>query len=465
LQINLEKKVCRFSSSKNIKKKSIQQMLRRFTSAKVAVAPTISSSCFVLPRFSSLSATTSSEPGSPASKLSPEKEEFLNKFRERLANSENEKSAEEFMEEAAASVSLPCAIPLREEGPTSATFSSSNINSSIPKVPLVKRGEEPLPKWLRLAKPQGIGQSRYNLLKKSMREKKLATVCEEARCPNIGECWGGTGKDENEIHMPTATIMIMGDTCTRACRFCSVKTAKIPAPLDPLEPQKTAKAVKEMGVGYIVITMVDRDDLPDAGSDHVARTIHEVKTNTPVLLECLVGDFNGRYECVSKVANAGLDVYAHNIECVERITNRVRDRRAGYRQSLTTLEYAKKATFGIPTINEGKGILTKTSIMLGFDETEEEIRQALKDCRTAGIDAVTLGQYLQPSRTRMKVGRYVHPSEFDMWKKEADDLGFLYCASGPMVRSSYRAGEYYMGSVLKRQKEKQQQQQQSAQQL
>lgn len=444
-------------------------MHRRFsfnpsvTSTIVAVSSTTSSSSI---RFCSSSSTPAS-----TTKLSSKQEEFLNKFRQRLADQHQQERESEIVGEVIRNAP-PCAVPLRSDGPTSYGNASSvaegeedvlihaedggedgnTDNNNIPKVPLVKRGQEPLPKWLRLTKPQGLSQSRFNTLKKSMREKKLATVCEEARCPNIGECWGGTGKDENEIHMPTATIMIMGDTCTRACRFCSVKTAKVPAPLDPLEPQKTAKAVGEMGVGYIVITMVDRDDLPDGGADHVAQTIREVKTKTPVLLECLVGDFTGKYECVEKIANSGLDVYAHNIECVERCTPRVRDRRAGYRQSLTVLEYAKKATFGNPKINDGKGILTKTSIMLGFDETEEEIRQALRDCRTAGIDAVTLGQYLQPSRTRMKVGRYVHPKEFEMWKTEADAMGFLYCASGPMVRSSYRAGEYYMSSLLKRQK-------------
>ena len=438
-------------------------MLRRFT-FPTATKKTSLVSSWTTSRFCSSSANAAAAAPSTndaATKLSPKQEEFLSKFRQKLndeatshhqGTNNNKADAESFMEEAAARAP-PCAVPLREEGPT-----------AIPKVALVKRGTEPLPKWLRLSKPEGLAQSRYNTLKTSMRAKKLATVCEEARCPNIGECWGGTGKTESEVHMPTATIMIMGDTCTRACRFCSVKTAKVPAPLDPLEPEKTAKAINEMGVGYIVITMVDRDDLADGGADHVAQTIRAVKTQTPVLLECLVGDFTGRYDCISSVANSGLDVYAHNVECVERITPRVRDRRAGYRQSLKALEDAKRATFGRPEINEGKGILTKTSIMLGFDEQEEEVRQTLKDCRTAGVDAVTLGQYLQPSQTRMKVGRYVHPAEFDMWKKLADELGFLYCASGPMVRSSYRAGEYYMGSVLKRQKEKQQQQQQQQQQ-
>jgi lipoic acid synthetase len=268
-----------------------------------------------------------------------------------------------------------------------------------------------------------------------MRSKKLSTVCEEAKCPNIGECWGG-----GDGEAATATIMLMGSHCTRGCRFCSVMTSRTPPPLDVEEPTKTAAAVAEMGVDYIVMTMVDRDDLPDGGAAHVKQCIEAVKEKSPqLLLEALVGDWHGDLELVKLIANSGLNVYAHNIECVERITPNVRDRRATYRQSLATLEHALKSN---------TSLVTKSSIMLGLGEQEAEVRQALRDLRTAGVQAVTLGQYLQPSRTRLKVSRYAHPSEFARWEEEAMGMGFLYCASGPMVRSSYRAGEYYLKNIV-----------------
>lgn len=401
--------------------------------------------------------------------LSDHQQQFLRNFRAKLSDAEQKAdeaaSVEKFMVDAAleeGTIGLPCAPGaaaaiaqaklLREAGPTSfpttaaasAADSPTKAAGTVIEVPMVQRGQEPLPKWLRLSRPQGEAQGRFNKLRRSMREKKLSTVCEEARCPNIGECWGGTeeGSKDARLHVPTATIMIMGDTCTRACRFCAIKTARIPPPLDPLEPEKTAKAVSEMGVPYIVITMVDRDDLPDGGASHVVRTIQQVKAETKgsVLLECLVGDFQGNTACVESIANAGLEVYAHNVECVERVTSKVRDRRAAYRQSLAVLEHAKKSN---------SKILTKTSVMLGVGETTDEIRQTMRDLRNSGVDAVTFGQYLQPSKTRMKVDRYVHPSEFDMWKKEADEMGFVYCASGPMVRSSYRAGEFFMAHIIR----------------
>lgn len=306
----------------------------------------------------------------------------------------------------------------------------------------IKRGEEPLPPWLKLKVPKGMThRPRFNQIRRSMREKKLSTVCEEAKCPNIGECWGG----EDEDGTATATIMVMGSHCTRGCRFCSVLTSRRPPPLDPEEPEKVAAAVREMGVDYIVMTMVDRDDLPDGGASHVDRCVRTIKAKNPeLMLEALVGDFHGDLKLVEQIALTPLSVYAHNIECVERITGRVRDRRASYKQSLQTLEHVTKFT-------EGK-LLTKTSIMLGLGEEESEVRQTLRDLRTAGVSAVTLGQYLQPSRTRLKVSRYAHPKEFEMWEKEALEMGFLYCASGPMVRSSYRAGEYYIKNILKQRK-------------
>ncbi|KAG5481167.1 hypothetical protein CUR178_06399 [Leishmania enriettii] len=316
------------------------------------------------------------------------------------------------------------------------------IAPSAASIGPIKRGSEPLPPWLKLKVPKGAThRPRFNRIRRSMREKKLSTVCEEAKCPNIGECWGG-GEDEGTA---TATIMVMGSHCTRGCRFCSVLTSRRPPPLDPEEPEKVAAAVQEMGVDYIVLTMVDRDDLPDGGASHVDRCVRTIKEKNPeLMLEALVGDFHGDLKLVEQLAATPLSVYAHNIECVERITPRVRDRRASYKQSLQTLEHVTKFTKG--------RMLTKSSIMLGLGEEEEEVRQTLRDLRTAGVSAVTLGQYLQPSRTRLKVSRYAHPKEFEMWEKEAMDMGFLYCASGPMVRSSYRAGEYYIKNILKQRK-------------
>lgn len=359
-------------------------------------------------------------PGVPSSEkpqLSNHQNEFLKEFREKLRSGDSKADLDSFIEEAARPISL----------------------SSLPPVPKPQRGTERLPSWLKLQIPKGlIARPKYNKIKNSMRAKGLATVCEEAKCPNIGECWGG-GSDA-EDGTATATIMMMGDTCTRGCRFCAVKTSRTPPPLDPAEPEKICSAVADMGVEYIVITMVDRDDLPDGGATHVAKTLNLIKTKTSVLVECLSGDFRGNGDHLALVARSGLDVYAHNIECVERITPRVRDRRAGYKQSLTMLEHAKRV---VPTL------VTKSSIMLGLGEQEQEIRQTLQDLRAAGVECLTLGQYLQPSATRMKVDRYVHPDEFEAWRIEAEQLGFLYCASGPMVRSSYRAGEFYMTNVLR----------------
>lgn len=269
----------------------------------------------------------------------------------------------------------------------------------------------------------------------------LSTVCEEARCPNIGECWGGGGKEK-----ATATIMLMGDTCTRACRFCSIKTSRTPGALDPHEPENTAEAIRRWGLGYIVLTSVDRDDLPDGGSKHIAETIAKIKSKAPgTLVEALVPDFQGKFDEVDRVARSGLDVYAHNVETVERTTPRVRDRRAGYRQTLSVLKRAKEAQ---------PGLITKTSIMLGCDETDEEVLQTLKDLRNeADVDVVTLGQYMRSSKRLMPVSEYVPPEKFEYWKQKAEELGFLYVASGPLVRSSYRAGEFFIENVLKKRKE------------
>ncbi|KAJ3182189.1 hypothetical protein HDU85_003231 [Gaertneriomyces sp. JEL0708] len=293
-----------------------------------------------------------------------------------------------------------------------------------------------LPTWLKTDIPVG---NDFNRIKKDLRGLGLHTVCEEAKCPNIGECWGG-GEDKTA----TATIMLMGDECTRGCRFCSVKTNRAPKPLDPNEPEHTAEAIARWGVDYIVLTSVDRDDLPDSGADHFARTVELIKSKAPnILVECLTGDFRGMLKDVERVAKSGLDVYAHNVETVENLTKYVRDRRATFRQSLSVLEHAKKSR---------PELITKTSMMLGLGETDEEVLQAMKDLRSVDVDVVTFGQYMRPTKKHMKVSEYVHPDKFNYWADVAKGLGFKYVASGPLVRSSYKAGEFYIRNVLRPQK-------------
>ncbi|KAJ1983210.1 hypothetical protein H4R34_001410 [Dimargaris verticillata] len=293
-----------------------------------------------------------------------------------------------------------------------------------------------LPPWLKRQFPTGAN---YHRIKRNLRELKLHTVCEEARCPNIGECWGG-----GEHQTATATIMLMGDECTRACRFCSVKTSRQPKALDPLEPENTAEAISRWGLDYVVLTSVDRDDLVDGGSAHFAKTIRILKEKAPqIFVECLTGDFQGKLDDVARVAQSGLDVYAHNVETVENLTPYVRDRRAKYRQSLRVLEHAKATK---------PSLITKTSIMLGCGETDDEVMQTLKDLRAIGVDCVTLGQYMRPTKGHMKVASYVTPQKFDHWAQVGNDLGFKYTASGPLVRSSYKAGELYLTNILREQR-------------
>lgn len=294
-----------------------------------------------------------------------------------------------------------------------------------------------LPPWLKREIPMG---ENYSRIKSQLRELKLSTVCEEARCPNIGECWGG-----GTHGTATATIMLMGDSCTRGCRFCSVKTSKTPPPLDPDEPKNTATAVTEWGLDYVVLTSVDRDDLEDGGAHHIANTVLELKKRSNILVECLVPDFKGNQECVATVVNSKLDVFAHNIETVERLTPFVRDRRAKYRQSLSVLEGAKKVN---------PDLITKSSIMLGLAETDQEVEQTMKDLKAAGVDAVTLGQYMQPTKRHLKVIEYVTPEKFKAWENFGNKLGFLYTASGPLVRSSYKAGEFFLTNILNERKNK-----------
>lgn len=305
------------------------------------------------------------------------------------------------------------------------------------------------PPWLKIKNISGENYDNYKRLKETVKGLKLATVCEEAKCPNIGECWGG-GKDK----AATATIMIMGDTCTRACRFCAVKTGRNPPPLDQDEPEHVAEAISKWGLDYVVLTSVDRDDLPDHGANHFARTVellkHKVKVRKEgsnevrdIMVECLTPDFSGVDERIHRVASSGLDVYAHNIETVEELQSRVRDRRANYKQSLYVLETAKKK---VPSL------ITKTSVMLGLGETPEQVRRAMKDCRNSGVDVITFGQYLRPTIGHLPIKEYITPEVFDQYQKEGEAMGFRYVASGPLVRSSYKAGEFFLKSLVENRK-------------
>jgi lipoic acid synthetase len=275
---------------------------------------------------------------------------------------------------------------------------------------------------------------RFTEIKRELRDRNLHTVCEEANCPNLGECWSGRDGPG------TATFMLMGDRCSRGCNFCDVQTGGMEA-LDPDEPDNVAEAVAEIGLDYVVLTSVDRDDLPDQGAGHFARTIRAIKECDPsILVEVLIPDFQGEPELVREIIDARPDVIAHNIETVERLQWPVRDRRAGYEQSLSVLEQ----------VTAESDIHTKTSIMLGLGEYAHEVYQTLSDLREADVDVVTLGQYLQPSRSHLDVYDYVHPDAFDTWRRVAEDeLGFLYCASGPMVRSSYKAGELFVDALVR----------------
>ncbi|KAK8829409.1 hypothetical protein WA577_004674 [Blastocystis sp. JDR] len=322
-----------------------------------------------------------------------------------------------------------------QEGPGLADFiDKDKVNPASVTTPdsSKKQVRSRLPPWLKAELPSG---ENYEHLLKTVRKLKLATVCEEAKCPNIGECWGG--KDG----IATATIMLMGDTCTRCCKFCGTKTSSHPAPLDANEPVNVAKAIADWGLDYVVLTSVDRDDLSDYGASHIAKTIRELKrlSKKKIIIECLTPDFNGQRECVEEVARSGLSVYAHNIETVERLSPFVRDRRAAYRQSLRVLEVAKEAN---------PQVLTKTSIMLGLGESREEIEQCMCDVRASGVDIMTFGQYLRPTKNHLPVKRFVEPKEFEEWKKVGEEMGFKYVASGPMIRSSYRAGEFYLKSLV-----------------
>ena len=275
-----------------------------------------------------------------------------------------------------------------------------------------------LPGWLRARAPTGAG---FHQVRTLVRQHRLATVCEEAHCPNIGECWNAG----------TATIMLMGAVCTRACRFCSVDTGNPHGWLDAQEPENAARTVALMKLRYVVLTSVDRDDLPDGGAAHYAACVRAIKRRNPgTAVEALTPDFQGVLADVATVLDSGVEVFAQNIETVRRLTHPVRDARAGYEQTLAVLGHAKR---------HRPAVLTKSSLMLGLGETDAEIDTTLGDLRTAGVDLVTLGQYLRPTLNHVPVERFVTPAEFDRYRERALALGFLECVSGPLVRSSYRA--------------------------
>ena len=274
------------------------------------------------------------------------------------------------------------------------------------------------PKWLRASMPAG---EVFAEVRKTVREHRLSTVCEESMCPNIGECW----------NHGTATIMVMGSVCTRACRFCAVDTGNPKGWLDHEEPLNTAKAVRLMGLRYVVITSVDRDDLPDGGAAHYAEVVRAIKRLNPeTAVEALTPDFNGVVEHVELVVDSGLEVFAQNVETVERLTHSVRDPRAGYQQTIDVLSHAKKFR---------PQVLTKTSLMLGLGEKDHEIMEAMDDLRDAKVDILTLGQYLRPTPHHLPIERYVTPEEFEAYRREGLEKGFLEVVAGPLVRSSYRA--------------------------
>ncbi len=289
------------------------------------------------------------------------------------------------------------------------------------------------PEWLKVRLPTGPRQARYARIKGSARELNLHTVCEEAQCPNIGECWGGG----------TATFMVMGDICTRGCRFCAVNTRRSGPPLDPDEPGNVARAIAEMDLDYVVLTSVDRDDLPDQGAGHFASCVREIRTASPkTLVETLVPDFCGRMDLVDTVVAARPEVIAHNLETIRRLTPTVRDPRAGYDQSLAVLQHLKQ-----------QGCMTKSSLMLGLGETVEETQAAMADLRDVGCDFLTLGQYLRPSQKHLAVTQYVPPETFAQLEHEGLAMGFSHVASGPLVRSSYKAGEFFIRRALEAAKE------------
>lgn len=278
------------------------------------------------------------------------------------------------------------------------------------------------PPWLKVRLPSG---QNYVNLKRLVKNLNLVTVCEEARCPNIGECW----------QSGTATFMLLGKVCTRGCRFCDVTSGK-PEPVNPMEPYNILQAVKQMKLSYVVLTMVARDDLEDGGAEHIYNTVTVLKKQMPVLMvETLVSDMNGKISSIQKVIESGIDVFAHNVETVERLQRSIRDARANFQKSLFVLQIAKEIK---------PSIYTKSSIMVGIGETEEEVIETMKRLKDAGVDILTIGQYLQPSKKHREVTEYIPIEKFEYFKEIGMSMGFKFVASGPLVRSSYKAVEQFL---------------------
>jgi len=278
------------------------------------------------------------------------------------------------------------------------------------------------PPWLRV---KVGGGEKYKQVKRIVSAHRLATVCEESHCPNIGECWSHG----------TATIMLMGAVCTRACKFCAVDTGNPKGWLDIQEPANAARSVELMDLRYVVLTSVDRDDLSDGGAQHYADCVQAIRQRNPnTTVEALTPDFNGQEDAVRRVVNSGLQVFAQNIETVERLTHVVRDIRAGYQQTLDVLAFAKQTN---------QDVLTKSSLMVGIGETDGEIREAMQDLRNHNVDILTLGQYLRPTTNHLPLDRWVTPETFTAYRDWGLELGFMEVASGPLVRSSYRADRIF----------------------
>jgi lipoic acid synthetase len=315
-------------------------------------------------------------------------------------------------------------IPIVESG----TKYRNDVGVSAVKNGVKKRagkGSPPVtgkPRWLKAQVPSGKA---FAAVRRNVREHRLSTVCEESMCPNIGECWNNG----------TATIMLMGSVCTRACQFCAVDTGNPNGWLDTAEPDNTARSVQIMGLRYVVLTSVDRDDLDDGGAAHYAACVQAIKKLTPeTAVEALTPDFNGSKQAVDIVATSGLDVFAQNVETVARLTSRVRDPRAGYAQTLDVLRWAKELA---------PDVLTKTSVMLGLGETSDEVLSTMDDLRERGVDILTLGQYLQPTTHHLPVERFVPPDEFEQLREQGLQRGFMEVVAGPLVRSSYRADRVF----------------------
>jgi lipoic acid synthetase len=308
-------------------------------------------------------------------------------------------------------------------------MATSDKNEIAPSVESTKALHIAKPAWLKTPIP--TGETYFNI-KRDLRERKLYTVCEEAKCPNIGQCWNTN----------TATFMVLGEVCTRGCRFCNVKTGNPNGWLDLNEPNQVAESAALMKLKYVVITMVDRDDLPDGGAEHVATVVRKVRELNPgIIIELLAGDFRGSDDALKTILAERPEVYAHNIETVERLSPRVRDARANYRQSVRALQRVRELA--------QYRVFTKSAVMLGLGEDEVEVKQSLRDLREAGVEFVTLGQYMRPTNKHLSIKRFAHPDEFNRLGEYAESIGYLSVASAPLVRSSFKAHEFYAKAQAK----------------